>query len=414
MHIGITLGITQERESLWINGIKQNALFLSKALQATGNKVTIVDTGKVLKSGDIKNKVMWDIRKFPTEKFGDVANDIDVLIMLGTSFNTESIKVWKSGDPRRRVIKYQCGNNYVIDMERCIFPKNDPREQGVAAYQTEGIDQVWYVPQQGHQNKHYYSVLNRVPLEKVIPVPFIWDPIFLDETCNSFAGLKEKDPTNPRFKGFPLYIPGKAPEELEFCIFEPNQNVVKFNMLPTLILEQWKRDGNKVKMLNLMSSNILITNSYYKSILNTLELAKPYDIDIKVYGRKPVVSTLASHADVVISHQWQNPLNYAYLDTLYLQYPLIHNAEMIKDAGYYYPDFDITEGYNQLKLAIETHDENLEEYNQRSEKVLTRYTVFNEELVTIYEKLLKAARTNSGIDSTLSYEYDWETNTYKK
>ena len=33
MVIGITIGITKEYESLWINGIKLNALFLANALK---------------------------------------------------------------------------------------------------------------------------------------------------------------------------------------------------------------------------------------------------------------------------------------------------------------------------------------------------------------------------------------------
>ena len=36
MVIGITIGITKEYESLWINGIKLNALFLANALKISG------------------------------------------------------------------------------------------------------------------------------------------------------------------------------------------------------------------------------------------------------------------------------------------------------------------------------------------------------------------------------------------
>ena len=113
MRIGITISLFENRESLWINGIKLNALFLSKALQKTGNTVTILDTGRAVKE-ITKDTVRWDLKEFPTEKYGKKFNDIDLMIMLGTSFETQSIKDWKSIDPRRRVIKYHCGNNYVI------------------------------------------------------------------------------------------------------------------------------------------------------------------------------------------------------------------------------------------------------------------------------------------------------------
>jgi hypothetical protein len=106
-----------------------------------------------------------------------------------------------------------------------------------------------------------------------------------------------------------------------------------------------------------------------------------------------------------------NPLNYSYLDALYLQFPLVHNAPMIKDAGYYYAGNNIGSGAGQLKLAIEYHDHTIEEYNERSEKVLTRYTVYNEDLLETYKKLIE---TTMGIkDHNLGSLYDWQTNLYK-
>ena len=122
MHIGITISLMGENESLWINGIKLNALFLSKTLQKTGHKVTILDTGKNVKE-ITKNTVKWDLKEFPCEKYNKVQHTVDLMIMLGTSFDTDSIKQWKLMGPNRKVIKYHCGNNYVIDMERSIFPK---------------------------------------------------------------------------------------------------------------------------------------------------------------------------------------------------------------------------------------------------------------------------------------------------
>ena len=411
MHIGITISLMGENESLWINGIKLNALFLSKTLQKTGHKVTILDTGKNVKK-ITKDTVQWDLKEFPCEKYNKVQHTVDLMIMLGTSFDTDSIKHWKLMGPNRKVIKYHCGNNYVIDMERCIFPKKGHRNSGAAAYQRGCMDEVWYVPQQGHQNRAYYSVLYDLPLEKVIPVPFIWDPYFLDIEISNFESIIEKVGTEAY--GIPIYVPGKDKQNLKFCVFEPNLNVVKFNMLPMMIVEQWKRDGNKLDSLNLMSSKGLITNTYWKSIITTFDLTKPGDTDIKTYGRSPVAVTLAKHADVVVSHQWHNPLNYAYLDTLYLQYPLIHNADMIQDAGYYYKDFDIKEGYDKLKHAIEKHDDTLEEYNERSEDVLSRYCVdHNRGLLKTYIKLLKDLMSGERT-SNLSYDYDWKTNLYKK
>ena len=84
---------------------------------------------------------------------------------------------------------------------------------------------------------------------------------------------------------------------------------------------------------------------------------------------------------------------------------------MIKDAGYYYHGNSIGSGARQLKLAIESHDENIDIYNKRSEDVLTRYTTFNEGLLETYKKLIENAISPNThhIGST----YDWQTNLYK-
>ena len=105
---------------------------------------------------------------------------------------------------------------------------------------------------------------------------------------------------------------------------------------------------------------------------------------IKFTPRYPVCHYLAEATDIVISHQWENPLNYAYLDVLYYNFPLIHNADMIQDAGYYYPECDLKTASAQLKKAADSHGDNLESYNEQSEEVLTRYTVYNEKLVHTY------------------------------
>jgi hypothetical protein len=97
---------------------------------------------------------------------------------------------------------------------------------------------------------------------------------------------------------------------------------------------------------------------------------------------------------------------------MYLNYPLIHNADMIKDAGYYYEGFDVSAGFEQLNKAVHEHDANLEAYTENVETVLTRYTVYNEELIDTYRKLLDNLQRGENYHN-ISSEYDWKTNLYK-
>ena len=415
MHIGITIGLQKPNESIWINGIKMNAIFLANVLKKTGNRVTIVDTSNKLTVKELKTDVAWDTKEFPVKRYIDIAKDIDVLVMLGTSLAESDLKHFKLLGPNKKIIKYACGNNYVIDMERCIFPKGDKKDAGIAAYQRGTVDEVWYVPQQGYQNHHYYRVLHDLPNDKVRPVPFIWDPMFIDQACEDFSRVVENNEESLKENniiGFPIYKPGKPKENLDFCIFEPNLNVVKYSAIPILIAEEYFRNGNKFRDLNIMSTMHMYDNAYWNSIVTKLDIFKSPDVNFKVSGRLPVVSMLSKKADIVISHQWENPLNYAYMDVMYLNYPLIHNADMIKDAGYYYEGFDISAGFEQLNKAVHEHDANLEAYTENVETVLTRYTVYNEELIDTYGKLLDNLQRGENYHN-ISSEYDWKTNLYK-
>ena len=62
MYIGVTIGLQREFESIWMNGIKMNAIFLVNVLKQTGHKVVLLDTSQKIKEM-ITNKVI--VGNFP-------------------------------------------------------------------------------------------------------------------------------------------------------------------------------------------------------------------------------------------------------------------------------------------------------------------------------------------------------------
>jgi len=416
--IGITIGLQGPKESIWINGIKMNAIFLANVLKRTGHHVYLLDTRKdvdrnsitgLLKSEDL----MWDDKMFPCYDYIIKKESCDILICLGTTLGPVQAKLWKDGDPNRKVIKYACGNNYVIDMENMIF-KEDP---GVRPTYNSLFDEIWYVPQQGYQNHEYYRVTNKLQADKVMPVPFVWDPMFIDSSEKFYGESVDADGKKmPTVEGVPVYVPNKKIEDLQLIVFEPNMNVVKFSMIPTLIAEDYLQKGGEVfKNFHIASAARLYKNPFWKEFVGGLTLGQTKNSKggalMQVQHRWPVHYLLSKWADIVISHQWENPLNYAYLDCLYLQFPLIHNADMLKDAGYYYPDFEIGKGSELLKWVVDNHDKNIEDYTERTEKAITRYTVYNEELVLTYSKLIDNLYSGKN-EHKLSLRYNWKTNLY--
>lgn len=398
MKIGITIGLTQEYESLWINGIKLNALYLAKTLMCIpGYEVWILDTSD--KVEDL-SKVTWDTNIFKIFKFTDKCKEVDLLITLGTSIPESWSKSIKETNPNIKIIKYQCGNNYVVDMERVLF--GDPDATGIPSWDI-GHDQTWAIPQQEYHNKEYFQLIYRHNTDDVKIVPFIWDPMFID---------RDRDTLMNGGKKFPKYY-SKPVSEKKISVMEPNLNVVKYSMIPIMIVEAFFRKFGEgsFKQLYVGSGNKLLKNKYFLGMVKMLDIVNRVNPLVKFIPRYPVSTFLAEETDIVLAHQWGNPLNYSYLDAIHFGYPVVHNADFIKDAGYYYKDFSIYDGMKQLDLAINSHDNNLKKYKIKNQKVLDRYLSTNPDVVETYRKLIENLWEPN--KHKLSYKYNWKTNTYE-
>lgn len=381
MNIGITIGLTKDNESLWVNGVKLNALYFANLLISMGHNAYIMDMQVKVKE-PFEGKVEWDVNKIPIYKYNKIITSTDVVITMGVSVSTPEINRMKGINPNIKFIKYQCGNNYVIDMERVLF--KDASEK-IGLPWDSGYDEIWYVPQQHNQNKDYFAVTNRMDPQKVRAVPFIWDPMFLEESAR--------------------YV--NTDEYKRISIFEPNMNVVKYSMIPILISENAYRENAEFKIVNVFSGDRLFRHEYFKEVAGKLDLVtKETGGKIKLHSKFPVSDILNNYTDVIISHQWENPLNYAYLDALYLGYPLIHNADLIKDIGYYYKGFNIIEGSNLLKNVLDNFDAEYEKIQVETQEKIERYTLKNKSLRDSYEILLSNLYNNI-LQET---KYDWKTN----
>jgi hypothetical protein len=396
MKIGITLGLNKENESLWVNGIKLNALNLLKTLQQIeGYEAYILNTSKVLED---LTKVVWDTKKYPIYYFNDKFLETDLIIMLGTSLPDLTINLIKEKNPSAKVIKYQCGNNYVIDMERVIF--DTVAENAVPSWDGSH-DETWLIPQQEHHNLEYFQTIYRQNKNQLKVVPFVWDPEHMNNTVNLLKRAGKK---------IPQYI-DKPRAEKKLSVMEPNMNVVKYSIIPLMIAEaNYRKFGEGAfKQIYIGSGKKILKSRYYKEMIKRLDLVKHNPPLVKYVSRYPIVTFLAEETDIVISHQWGNPLNYAYLDAMYFGYPLVHNAEFIKDAGYYYKDFKINDGAKQLEKALSSH--NPEEYAEKNKSALNRYLSTNPAVVETYRKLIENLFEPG--KHKMSHKYDWKTNLYK-
>ena len=121
-------------------------------------------------------------------------------------------------------------------------------------------------------------------------------------------------------------------------------------------------------------------------LMNYLEIVRAGKASF--VGRFDTPAFLSELTDVVVSHQWENPLNYFYFDVCWQGYPLVHNASLALDIGYYYADNDVQQAARQLTIALKEHDENWESYTLRQRQLLSRFTSENPAVVSKYDALI--------------------------
>jgi len=173
-------------------------------------------------------------------------------------------------------------------------------------------------------------------------------------------------------------------------VMEPNINIVKFGLLPAMLVEECYRGevGKKyIEDLRITNTQKIKDNKKFISFIKTFDLFK--DKKLSAESRYQTAFILTQYLDVVVSHQILNPLNYLYLDVAYMGYPILHNAELCKDLGYYYEGSDLLKGAKVLEDILLNHDKNINEYNERNNIVLNRYHADNKELISNYDMLIK-------------------------
>lgn len=363
LRVGITIGLHHEQETLWNNGIKQNAVFLAEALKNCPNvrSAVLVNTTPVR----ITSALPWDLTRWPTLSFDTAKDELDVVIELGGQLGPEETAYLKSRGTR--LVSYCCGFEYVHAMESVLFGKP---MWGENLFVNQRYDDIWMIPQVANISRSYFEVLRRHPAHTV---PFIWSPVFLDERCKTLpaGGVYHAHPGARRLS-----------------VMEPNINVVKFCLYPALIAElAFRQRPHDIALLQVTNAEGIARNSpEFIGLMNQLDIVRQHKAVF--LGRHDTPAFLSENTDIVISHQWENPLNYFYLEVCWQGYPLVHNAELCGDLGYYYAGNDAESGAQRVIEAIDDHDANASDYQRRQRAAISRYLPDSRDLVLAYERLL--------------------------
>lgn len=401
LKIGITFNLMKKIADMFTNGINQNSLYLGELLLNIGYDVYFIVDGNKLNDEykNVLNDILYDGR-FKYIKMSNIFTvELDILIQLSFSFfnNVKLIKSLKYTNVK--IVGYFCGNSYIINSEKILYSQHKSRDNDKEAFITmldDGtpiLDEIWSIPQMVNTNLHYWRILYRC---KCIEVPFIWSNKSFDLTFKQY-NLTENDV---------LYVNRGIKKKIG--IFEPNISIMKWALPCILICEECYRKNKNIEhvfitniKLNHLTENVSSTSitkdenvstinefniNTFNHILTSLNVFN--DKLCSIEARYNTIYFMSKHCDIAVSHQWENPLNYLYFDLAWMGWPIIHNAHLCKDIGYYYNGFNYEDGGNMLDHVLKNHDNNVDEYIIKNRQVIDRYLPSNEILQNNYKQLI--------------------------
>jgi hypothetical protein len=215
--------------------------------------------------------------------------------------------------------------------------------------------------------------LYRLPFSKGIVAPYVWEPMFL-----SGGGLKvlhaEELPWITR----------------DLVITEPNISFQKSCLVPLLLAERFAKAYPSWRgRVILMNSDRFATNTHAKAILEGLVLHRTGRVLYR--GRQTIREIMQQNSGACfICHHVNNEYNYMALELMYSGFPVLHNASVWAEFGYYWSDCAIDSAVAKLHSVLQTHDPD-GVYRADGRQLAWLYSIYNPEVRRAWAQLLDGA-----------------------
>jgi len=365
LRIGVTIAIRDANQSVWENGIFQNCILLVQMLKQLPE---VADAMLVHGAGIKEIPPGLMLSETGTEIIGleQAMQSLDLVIEMSDQLPEDWVDKFRAKGGR--FVAMKVGNEYFIDVERSIYNLPHAGLIGRKVY-----DAIWTLPQYADCCADYFSLTHRAPVKIV---PHLWNPLFLE------MGIRTL-PEGARFG----YQPGR--KRWRINVFEPNLSMVKTSVIPMLACEEaYRANPRFAECFRFCNTHKSKDNAAFSRFAQDLEIVRN---GLSLFeGRLYFYQLMAHHGDCVVSHQWHNAQNYLYYETLHGGYPLVHNSPIIKNLGYYYPDFDCREGGEALLRAYAEHDGNLEAYREKAANFLRTLDITHPANIDAYRAELLA------------------------
>lgn len=373
INIGITIKISDpSTDSLFSNGIRQNVILLQEMYEKCKNvnKSYIINTSDI--SPELYKGTTW-------EKYSHLIIDSnqgkEMCDMVVVSHGNMSLKKYEEYKKLGKKIVIQVLGSELSNFNETVLFKSEP----ASIYKKNPfITTVWTSPHFFDRDRFFFETRYECP---VYEAPYIWDPRFIEDHVNTL-----KKPDKPI-----MYTPKS--EKKRISVFEPNINMVKTCTIPIVVSELFYRKNPEfVEKISIFGGKKL---SNKKDMIDFVTSMSSYK-DKKLFfeARYPIVWSLSTHTDIMLAHQNECELNYAYLDAAWLGYPVVHNSPMMRDLGWYYPENNAAIAVEHLLYIMRNFD-NIEHVNdkylKRSREFAQRYMIDNPDNIRGYEILIDRA-----------------------
>jgi Protein of unknown function (DUF2827) len=363
--IGITADVMEDGSfAFFSNGLRQNVLFLCRMFDASPRCCEVL---LLINRPALELPPTFGFSKVKVELVNDLAKglEIDFLLIAGTAMDPSAVKMLRSKGVR--TIFYKAGNAAIISIESTI--SENPDKDGERYLDYDCFDEIWMTPQHEHTYKGWCETIYNCAVKIV---PQIWDPSFIDtkplKVLENFG-----------------YKPGKRSWKLG--ILDPNITVMKTSHFPAMVCEHaYRLVPDRIEAIYITNSIQFADHAHFRGFVRTLESYKAGKMTVE--GRFVTWDFLAHFADAVVTHHWENGLNYLYYEVLFGNYPLIHNSEFLRDYGYYYETFEPESGAAALVRALENHDTTLADYKVKVSSLLASLSPLAPANIRLHEALL--------------------------
>lgn len=367
--IGITIS-ARALILLWTNGLNQNIHSFYTVVESSSKYLPylLVHCKKGTKE---EENIKHFKKKNPNVKivlFGDVITGnekLDLIVESGQSYDGNLIEKIKAKHPKTKFVTLSYGNAYFLLSEKLV---NEKEIDASAAY-DHPRDAVWASP-------HFKETFEWLQISKQAPfireAPYVWTPKFLIQSMESIGVTKDD------------FKPSK---KMNIGVIEPNINIVKNCMIPIAIIEHlYNKNTEIMGDCMIFNSGTIRKHAMADSLFLHLNSIKGKKTTFE--GRYKFAKIFSSYADIMLSHQHMCGLNYTYLESFYLDIPLVHNSEYFKDAGYFYEGFSISGGSTALEAAILDEGNFSNHHKLAAKEYLWKYSLDNQKNIDKYIELI--------------------------